>query len=165
MAKPTKHASKICLILSIVAALGIVLGLIIGSPMAIVIALLPTVAYEVYRTEGPSTRWASWALAIVLVLQALFLVFDISLDLAELLGYSSRYVAGYEVPLGDVKVVGPAVMAVLALILMSRTRGRYTKWLAVNIVVTSFALIYVLDHTIFVRWIQLAVDVLAQRMG
>ena len=165
MAKPTKHASKICLAFSIIAALGIVLGLLIGSPMVILIALIPSVAYEVYRTEGPSTRWASWALAIVLVLQALFLTFNVSLDVASLLGYSSRYVAGYEVPLGDVKVVGPAVMAVLALILMTRTRGRYTKWLAVNILVTSFALIYVLDHTIFVRWIQLAVDVLAQRVN
>jgi hypothetical protein len=165
MAKPTKHASKICLAFTIIAALGIVIGLLIGSPMVIVIALAPSVAYEVYRTEGPSTRWASWALAIVLILQALFLAFNVSLDVASLLGYSSRYVAGYEVPLGDIKVVGPAVMAVLALILMARTRGRYTKWLAVNIIVTSFALIYVLDRTIFVRWIQLAVDVLAERAG
>jgi len=165
MAKPTKHASKLCLAFSVIAALGIVFGLLVGSPMVILLALVPSVAYEVYRTEGPSTRWASWALAIVLVLQALFMVFDINLDVASLLGYSSRYVAGYEVPLGDVKVVGPAVMAVLALILMSRTRGRYTKWLAVNIIVTSFALIYVLDHTVFVRWIQLAVDVLADRAG
>ncbi|HHX45331.1 MAG TPA: hypothetical protein GX714_15285 [Chloroflexi bacterium] len=165
MAKPTKHASKICLALSIIAAVGIVLGLLARSPMVIVLGLAPSVAYEAYRTEGPSTRWASWCLAIVLVLQALFLLFDVNLDLAELLGYSSRYVAGYEVPLGDVKVVGPAVMAVLALVLMSRTRGRYTKWLAANIIVTSFALIYVLDHTVFVRWIQLAVDVLAERAG
>jgi len=89
---------------------------------------------------------------------------DVSFDVASLLGYSSRYVAGYEVPLGDVKVVGPAIMAVLALILMARTRGRYTKWLAVNIIVTSFALIYVLDHTVFLRWVQLAVDVLAERV-
>lgn len=165
MAKPTKHASKICLVLSIIAAIGIIVGLLARSPMIMVLALAPSVAYEVYRTEGPSTRWASWALGIVLVLQALFITFNISLDLAELLGYSSRYVAGVEVPLGDIKVVGPAVMAVLALILMSRTRGRYTKWLAANIIVTSFALIYVLDHTIFVRWIQLAVDVLVDRVG
>ena len=165
MAKPTKHASKICLAFSAIAAVGILIGLLVGSPMIIVVALIPSVAYEVYRTEGPSTRWASWALAIVLVLQALFMVFDVSLDVASLLGYASRDVAGYEVPLGDIKVVGPAVMAVLALILMSRTRGRYTKWLAVNIIVTSFSLIYVLDHTVFVRWIQLAVDVLAERAG
>lgn len=165
MAKPTKHASKICLVLSAVAALGIIAGLLIGWPMVILVALLPTVAYEAYRTEGPSTRWASWALAIVLVLEALFLIFNVSLDVASLLGYSSSYVAGYEVPLGDVKVVGPAVMAVLALVLMTRTRGRYTRWLAVNIIVTSFALIYVLDHTVFVRWIQLAVDLLADRVG
>jgi hypothetical protein len=164
MAKPTKHASKICLALSAIAALGILAGLVTGSPMVILVALLPTVAYEVYRTEGPSTRWASWALAIVLVLEALFLILNVSFDVASLLGYSSRYVAGYEVPLGDVKVVGPAIMAVLALILMARTRGRYTKWLAVNIIVTSFALIYVLDHTVFLRWVQLAVDVLAERV-
>jgi len=166
MAKPTKHASKICLVLSVIALVGILAGLVWRMPMALLlVALAPSVAYEVYRTEGPSTRWASWALAIVLVLEALFLIFDVNLDVAELLGYSSRYVAGYDVPLGDIKIVGPAIMAVLALILMTRTRGRYTKWLAVNIIVTSFALIFVLDHTIFVRWVQVAVDVLVERMN
>jgi len=165
MAKPTKHASKICLALSAIAVVGILAGLATESPMVILLVLLPTVAYEVYRTEGPSTRWASWALAIVLVLEALFIMLNVSFDVASLLGYQSRYVAGYEVPLGDVKVVGPAIMAVLALILMTRTRGRYTKWLAVNIIVTSFALIYVLDHTVFLRWVQLAVDVLAERVN
>jgi len=165
MAKPTKHASKICLALSAIAVVGILAGLATESPMVILLVLLPTVAYEVYRTEGPSTRWASWALAIVLVLEALFIMLNVSFDVASLLGYQSRYVAGYEVPLGDVKVVGPAIMAVLALILMTRTRGRYTKWLALNIIVTSFALIYVLDHTVFLRWVQLAVDVLAERVN
>ena len=165
MAKPTKHASKICLALSAIAVVGILAGLATESPMVILLVLLPTVAYEVYRTEGPSTRWASWALAIVLVLEGLFIMLNVSFDVASLLGYQSRYVAGYEVPLGDVKVVGPAIMAVLALILMTRTRGRYTKWLAVNIIVTSFALIYVLDHTVFLRWVQLAVDVLAERVN
>jgi len=166
MAKPTKHASKICLVLSVIALVGILAGLVWRMPMALLlVALAPSVAYEAYRTEGPSTRWASWALAIVLVLEALFLIFDVNLDVAELLGYSSRYVAGYDVPLGDIKIVGPAIMAVLALILMTRTRGRYTKWLAVNIIVTSFALIFVLDHTIFVRWVQVAVDVLVERMN
>lgn len=166
MAKPTKHANKICLILSLVALVGILAGLVGGWPIVVLlIALVPSVAYEVYRTEGPSTRWASWALAIVLVLEAIFLILNVNLDVAELLGYTSRDVAGYEVPLGDIKIVGPAVMAVLALILMSRTRGRYTKWLAVNIIVTSFALIYVLDHTIFLRWVQVAVDVLVARVN
>jgi ABC-type transport system involved in cytochrome bd biosynthesis fused ATPase/permease subunit len=53
------------------------------------------------------------------------------------------------VPLGDLRIVGPAVIAVCALILIARTRGVYTKWLAVNIIVSALALTYVIDPTVF----------------
>jgi len=61
------------------------------------------------------------------------LCFNVSFDLAAFLGTTQESVAGYNIPLGDIKVVGPGIMAVLALILFIRTRGRYTKWLAIII--------------------------------
>jgi hypothetical protein len=149
MARPTKHAALICTILSAIAVVGIIIGLLAKSPLVVLIAMAPSVAYEVYRTEGETTRWASWALAGVLVLEFVLVVFNISFDVGAFLGQSTREVAGYSVPLGDLRIVGPALIAVCALILIARTRGVYTKWLAVNIIVSALALTYVIDPTVF----------------
>jgi HD-GYP domain-containing protein (c-di-GMP phosphodiesterase class II) len=43
---------------------------------------------------------------------------------------------------GDIRIVGPAVMAVLAIVLIVQTRGVYTRWLAVNIIVCVLALTF-----------------------
>jgi hypothetical protein len=40
-------------------------------------------------------------------------------------------------------------MAILAIILFVRTAGKFTKWLAVTIFVTAFAIIYSIDPGIF----------------
>ena len=84
-------------------------------------------------------------------------VANISFDLAEYLGITEKYVGGYRVPLGDIKAVGPVMMAVLAIVLFIRTRGRYTKWLAVIIFITSFAILYALDPTIFARLLRIGI--------
>lgn len=149
MARPTKYAGIICAVLSLVALVGIIIGLLAKSPMVVLIAMAPSVAYEVYRTEGETTRWASWALAGVLVLEFILIAFDVSFNVATFLGTSTQDVAGYSVPLGDLRIVGPAVIAVCALILIARTRGVYTRWLAVNIIVAALALTYVLDPNVF----------------
>jgi hypothetical protein len=149
VARPTKHAALICAILSAIAVIGIIVGLLAKSPLVVLITMAPSVAYEVYRTEGETTRWASWALAGVLLLEFVLIVFNISFDVGAFLGQSTREVAGYSVPLGDLRIVGPAVIAVCALILIARTRGVYTKWLAVNIIVSALALTYVIDPTVF----------------
>ncbi len=145
MAKPTKYADLICAIMSVVVVIGILLGLWLKSPIVLVLALAPSVVYEVYRTEGESTRWASWAMLGVLVLELILIIFRVSFDVAGFMGTSEQSVAGYDVPLGDVKIVGPALMAVLSLILIVRTRGRYTRWLAANILVGVIALAYLIN--------------------
>jgi len=148
MARPTKNAALICGILSAVAVIGIIIGLIAKSPIVVLIAMAPSVAYEVYRTEGETTRWASWALAGVLVLELILIVFKISIDIGAFLGTTTQEVAGYQIPLGDLRIVGPAIIAVCALILIVRTRGVYTRWLAVNIIASALVLTYVLDPTV-----------------
>lgn len=149
MAKPTKHAGTICAVLSIIVVVGALIGLLAKSPLVLLVALTGSVAYQVYRTEGETTRWASRALLAALVLEFLLVIFGVSFDLAAFVGASERTVAGYRVPLGDIKLVGPAVMAVCAMILLVRTRGRYTRWLSVNILVGTLALAYVLDPAVF----------------
>jgi hypothetical protein len=158
MAKPTKYATLICTIVSILAIIGIVIGIWLSKPLIIVIFLIPAAAYEVYRTEGPSTVWASWILLIVLILEIVLIVANINFDLASFFGESEKVVAGYTVPLGDIKIVGPIVMAILSIILFVRTRGRYTKWLAVVIFITCFAIVYAINPEIFKNLLGLAVD-------
>jgi hypothetical protein len=142
LAKPTRYATPICLGLTALAALGFVLGFVTDDLMWPVFLLIPTVAYEAYRTEGASTRFASWAMVVVMLALVAVVVFDIEYDLRELLGSGVTYVGGEDIPLGDVKVVFPAVMAILAVILWTRTRGIYTRWLAAIIFVTAGAIVY-----------------------
>jgi len=158
MAKPFKYATPICLALTVVAAAGVILGVLLWNPLPLLILLLPTVAYEVYRTQGDSTRWASWVLLVVVVVEIVLVVADIEFDVGAYLGEESHYVGGYEVPLGDVKVVGPAAIAVLAFILLLRTRGVYTKWLAAVIFLCAFAVVYALDPSYFSRLLKIGVE-------
>ncbi len=158
MAKPTKNATPICIGLSLLALAGIILGIVFESPLIVAFALLPTVGYEIYRTEGRSTKTSSALLMVVLVAEIILIIFNIGFDLAEFFGVTEKYVAGYNVPLGDIKVVGPVVMAVLSVVLFVRTYGVYTRWLAVIIFITSFALVYVLDPGLFPELLRFGVD-------
>lgn len=158
MAKPTKYATPICLVLSILALIGIIAGLLLKSPLIIIILLLPTAVYEVYRTEGKSTKASSILLLLVLIAEILLIVFKVNFNLAEYLGMDERYIAGYIVPLGDIKIFGPIIMAVLAVVLFIRTYGKYTKWLAVIIFITSFAIVYTLDPEAFQELLRFGVE-------
>jgi len=158
MAKPFRYAGTICTILSVIALIGIFAGLLVRSPILTMIFLLPTILYEVYRTEGASTKTASIILLLVFIVELILIVFNIGFNLATFLEEEEKYIAGYTVPLGDIRVVGPAVMAVLSIILFVRAYGAYTKWLAVIIFVTCFAIVYTLDPTIFKQLIKYGVE-------
>jgi len=155
MAKPYQYATPICLILTLLVLLGIIIGILQSNPLIIIIFLLPSIIYEVYRTEGKSTKWASWGLLATFIAEVFLIIANISFDLAGFLGTSEERLGGYMVPLGDIKVVGPAIMAILSLILFTRTRGRYTRWLAIIIFMASFAIVYSLDPTVFGRLVRL----------
>lgn len=141
MAKPTTYATPICIAVTILAAIGITLGLVSGHVLYPVIFLLPAAGYAVYRTEGVSTMWASWAMLVLLVSMIALVVFDITYDIRQLFGESTT-VGGRRVPLGDIKTVWPALMAACAVILFTRTRGRYTRWLAAVVAATSVFIVY-----------------------
>jgi hypothetical protein len=149
MAKPTKDAAIICTIVSIIALIGIIMGLSKDSTLIIVLSLLPATVYEVYRTEGDSTKTSSIILLVALIAEIILILFNINFNLAEYLGTTEEYIAGYIVPLGEMNVLGPTLMAVLSIILFVRTRGIYTRWLAAIIFFTSFVIIYSINPTIF----------------
>ena len=158
MAKPTKHATPICIGLTVLAVLGIIFGLAYSQPLIPIILLIPAAIYEVYRTEGKSTKAASWGMLILLIAELVFVIFGIDFNLAEFLGRDSTYVRGYRIPLGNLQVISPSLMAVLSVVLMTNTRGRYTRWLAAIIFFTAFAIIYTVDPTVFEELLKLAVD-------
>jgi hypothetical protein len=158
MAKPTRYAPHICTGVTIVAVIGIILGLVYSSAIITVILLLPAAFYQAYRTEGKSTKASSILLVAVLILEIFLILFGANFNLAEYLGATQKSIGGYLVPLGDVKVVGPSIVGVLSIILFARTRGIYTRWLAVTILVTALAIIYILDQEVFHHMLKLAVD-------
>ncbi|MEX2322821.1 MAG: hypothetical protein WEA29_03515 [Acidimicrobiia bacterium] len=142
MARPTRYATRICLAVTVLAALGILIGILTGEVIYPVALLVPAVVYEVYRTEGASTTWASWLLAVLTVALIVVTVFRISYDLSELFGTDRFDIVGEQVPLGDVSVVFPVAMAALGVVLFTRTRGIYTRWLAAVIFGTSAAVVW-----------------------
>jgi len=158
MAKPTKYAGLICAIITVLAVIGTILAFFNHAPLVLVLFLFPAIAYEVYRTEGKSTRWASWMLAIVFGLEMILIIFHINFDIATFLGKSETVVAGYNVPLGDIQIVGPSMIAILSIILFARTRGVYTKWLAVVIILASLCLIDIINPVIFQSFLKVAID-------
>lgn len=158
MPKPTKYAALICAALTILAIIGVVIAFLTKNPLYLVGFLLPAVIYEVYRTEGESTKLSSWALLAIFILEIILIVFNINFDLASFLGKTETYVAGYAVPLGDLKIVGPAVVAVLSVVLFVKTYGVYTKWLAIIIFLGSFALIYQLNPTVFQTLLKFGIE-------
>lgn len=139
----------VCSILSIWAIIGILIGVAIHSVLLMAVFALPVVAYEIYRTKGESTTFASWALLVVLILEIIFIVFGINYDLGQYLNLEYTYVGGQYVPIGDIKILGPTLMAVLSLILLFRTAGPYTKWLSIIIIIIALVMVNMMNPAIF----------------
>lgn len=142
MARPTTYATPICIGLTLLAGIGILIGFATENALWPIGFLIPTVGYEAYRTEGASTRWASWGLVALIAALFVATVASIEFDLRELLGRDVVYLGDTDIPLGDVKVVFPAGMALLAALLWTRTRGIYTRWLAAIIFATSAVVVH-----------------------
>lgn len=153
-----------CVVFSIIAAIGSVLGLITKDSLWILFFLLPTVIYEAIRTqEGASTKFSSILLLVILVLEIILVVFDVNFDLVNFFGVEEKYIAGYYLPLGDIKVFGPLLLATLSTILIFRTRGRYTKWLSIIISITSLIAIYLINPHFFQQALKLIADSIFDR--
>src|SRR4030042_1386399 len=115
MAKPTTNATPICLALSILTLVGIIFGISSHNPLWVLFAMLPVLAYEVYRTqEGASTKTSSIILLAVTILEIILIIFGVNFNLAQFFETEEKYIAGYYVPLGDVKVFAPVITAVLS---------------------------------------------------
>lgn len=148
----------ICSILTVWMLVGIILGLIMHSVLLMAFFLIPVAVYEAYRTKGESTTFASWALLIVLILEIILILFGVSYDIGKYLDLQSAYMGGQYVPLGDIKILGPTLLAVLSLILLFRTAGPYTKWLSIIIIVSALVMVQIMNPEIFKELLRSAVE-------
>jgi len=166
MAKPTKNAGLYCVILTIFTVILSIVAFHFHNPLWIIIGLLPTVIYEIYRTkEGATTEYSSILLLIILILEAILLIFKVNFDLATFLGEESKYIGGYYLPLGDIKIFGPILTAILSVVLFFRTAGIYTKWLSVIICIGSLTMVYIIDQSFFQSILKIIVNGLLDRIN
>jgi len=152
MAQSTKNAVLICLALTILVVLGGAASIYWKKPLIVILCALPAAGYEVYRTEGLMTKLASLGIFAVFIAEILFIAFGFNLDVGK---YIAKYVS--VLPTVDAKLLGPVVIAVLAIMLVRRTGGIYTIWLAVVLFAAAAALLYSLDPNLFKSLVQPAV--------
>ena len=143
MARSTEHPALICFICTILTIAGIAAGWYWHKALVETIALLPAAAYEAYRTEGVSTIWASWGMLAILIAEAVLVIGNFNINIAK---YAVKYIPG--LPAVDIKLAGPVIMAYFCYILIKRTAGIYTKWLAVVMLIGCIVLVLVLDPAI-----------------
>lgn len=143
MAKEYRHAPMICGVITLIAALGIVIGIWKNLPIIVALSIIPAIIYEIYRTEGIFTKLASW-LALIVTVAALYVIHkNVTVDIIPFITkYISLPVATKLVPAG---LIAPVVLVIIAVYLFRRTAGIYTRWLAVVILVASVALFYCID--------------------
>ncbi len=147
MAKEFKHAALICTLITAGALIGMVVGVSFKLPLIVLTLMLPAVIYEIYRTEGVSTKFASLGMLVILIAEAVLIIANININLAHIMGNKAD-ITRYRIPLGDVKTLGPIIIAALSGILIRRTAGKYTIWLGVVILVSSIALLYAINPDI-----------------
>ncbi len=166
MAKPTRYAPMICTILTIFTVITAIVSLYTHNALWIIIGLLPAVIYEVYRTqEGATTKYASILLLIVLVVETILIIFNVNFDLAGFFGEESKYIGGYYLPLGDIKVFGPILTAILSVVLFFRTAGVFTKWLSVIICIGSLTATYIINPIFFQGLLKIIINGLFDRIN
>ncbi len=154
----------VCLVVTVIAVIGSMLALVLHSAFLALFFLLPAVIYEVIRTEeGASTKISSIMLLGIIVLELILILFGVNYDLANFFGESEKYIAGYTLPLGDIKVFGPLLTAVLSVILVFRTYGTYTKWLSIVIAGGSLVAVLLISPTFFQEALKLIVNSLLDR--
>lgn len=144
----SKTANTIAIIISIITIATIALGLWLKNPYYIMIGIIPAALYEACRTEGYYTKTASIGIVILVILEVLAIMGIVRFNLAEMLGMQDYYLAGYVVPLGDVASIFPIAAVVLSILLVRRTFGPYTKWLAILLIASSVVLLYVVNRSI-----------------
>lgn len=156
---------NVCLVMTLVAFIGAFIAMATRSPLLMFVFMLPAVIYEVIRTEpGASTKFSSILLLGIIILEIILIVFGINYDLAKFFEEDEKYIAGYTLPLGDIKVFGPLLTAILSTVLVFRTYGPYTRWLSVIIAIGSLVAVFLISPHFFQQALKLIINGLFDRL-
>ena len=155
-----------CLIVTIIAVIGAFISIVSRNPVWVLIFLLPAVIYETMRTqEGASTKVSSYILLGIVILEIGLIVFNVNFNLVDFFGEQEKYIAGYYLPLGDIKVFGPIMVAILSIILLVRTYGPYTKWLSIVIAIGALVAIHIINPLFFQSIVKIIAEGLFNQIG
>lgn len=155
-----------CVIITVITLVGALISLVSHNVLWILLFMLPAVIYELIRTEpGASTKVSSAILLVVVILEIILVLFNVNFNLVTFLGYDTTYVAGYLLPLGDIKVFGPILAIILSLILLVRTYGPYTRYLSIVIAIASLAAVFIIDPTFFQSVVKLIFEGILNQVG
>jgi hypothetical protein len=147
-------AKTLCIILSIITLITIILGFYLRSPYIVILGIIPVAIYEAVRTEGFYTKAGSIAISILVIIEIFAIKGLFRFNLASFMGRDTMYFSGYYLPLGDIVFIFPAVAAIISLVLFFRTYGIYTKWLSILLLLSSIALIYIVNKDILYELIR-----------
>jgi len=155
-----------CLVITFIAVFGAIVSGVTRNPVWILIFLLPGAIYEAVRTKpGATTKVSSIILLVVIVLEIAMILLNINFNLANFFGESEKYVAGYLLPLGDIKIFGPILITVLSLILLIRTYGPYTRWLSVVLALGGLVAVYIINPAFFQVILKLILERVFDQVG
>ena len=140
-----KTATTVCYVLTGIAIITLIVGIWLKNPYWVIAGIVPSALYEAWRTEGYYTKIASVVIAGLSVLEIFAILGTIKFNLAELAGQNYAYVAGENIPLGDIRFVFPIIAVILSIALVRRTYGKYTKWLSILLVASSIALLFIVN--------------------
>jgi len=155
---PTKNRAFSCTALSILAFIGLIAGFYYMSAITLIVFLVPTVVYEIFILKEKSEKFKSLGILSILILEIILLILNITFSLSTFLSRSTEYVQGYSVPLGDVKIAGPAIIIILSIILFRKSQDIYTKWMSSTVIVSSLAMTYLLDPTTFTAFAKIGFE-------
>lgn len=140
----------VCSILTLVTIAAIFLGFYLKNPFIVILGIFPAAIYEAWRTEGYYTKAGSIIIMVLVILEIFAMKGTITFNLADFMGRNEAFFGGYWLPLGNITFIFPVIAVLISLLLIFRTYGVYTKWLAILLLLSSFSLLYLVNkETLF----------------
>ncbi|MBN2040802.1 MAG: hypothetical protein JW864_12235 [Spirochaetes bacterium] len=141
MPKEYKHALLISTVLTIVAGIGVFTGVYFKWALIIAIAMIPAVVYEIYRTEGFFSKIVSFLCLFIILAEIFAIITHSMVDLSRITGNHFQSVSFLHEKT-QAAFIGTVLLIILCLLLFKRTRGFYTQWLSVLILLSSIGLFF-----------------------
>jgi len=140
MAKSSKNESPLCIICIIAAVAGVVEGYFLHNPLIPVLSLIPAAVFLIFYVDELTSGWAKWGFFIVINIEGMLLAKNIKIDVAH---YLVKFTS--DLPVMDLRIVLTILLAYFSYILARKTTGKYTRVLALSMLVCSMVIFYLVD--------------------